>query len=60
MYSLFLGEAEHFDVDESDFQGPARARLESLSSCFAQLTHKAQTVFQANAKLEVSTEKYLL
>ncbi|XP_066939294.1 Golgi-associated PDZ and coiled-coil motif-containing protein-like [Macrobrachium rosenbergii] len=49
---LLIGEVDHFDEDEANFQWPARGRLESLSSCFAQLTHKAQTVFQANAKLE--------
>ncbi|KAK7078786.1 hypothetical protein SK128_005985 [Halocaridina rubra] len=49
---LLIGEVDHFDIDDTDFQGPARSRLEALSSCFAQLTHKAQTVFQANAKLE--------
>lgn len=28
------------------------SRLQTLSSCFAQLTHKSQTIFQSNAKLE--------
>lgn len=32
----------------------ARQKMSTLSSCFAQLTHKAQTIFQNNAKLEVS------
>ncbi|XP_071521408.1 Golgi-associated PDZ and coiled-coil motif-containing protein-like [Panulirus ornatus] len=49
---IVKGEAEHYDVEEHDFQAQARSRLEALSSCFAQLAHKAQTVFQANAKLE--------
>ena len=31
-----------------------RKKLETVSSCFAQLTHKAQTIFQNNVKLEVS------
>ncbi|XP_069175858.1 Golgi-associated PDZ and coiled-coil motif-containing protein isoform X1 [Procambarus clarkii] len=49
---LLIGEVDHYDVEEPDFQAQARSRLEALSSCFAQLAHKAQTVFQANAKLE--------
>lgn len=32
----------------------ARQKITTLSSCFAQLTHKALTIFQSNAKLEVS------
>ena len=31
-----------------------RHKLAALASCWAQLVHKAQTVFQNNAKLEVS------
>ncbi|XP_045116173.1 Golgi-associated PDZ and coiled-coil motif-containing protein-like isoform X5 [Portunus trituberculatus] len=49
---ILIGEVDHYDVEEQDFQSQARSRLEALSSCFAQLTHKAQTIFQANAKLE--------
>ncbi|XP_042874901.1 Golgi-associated PDZ and coiled-coil motif-containing protein-like isoform X1 [Penaeus japonicus] len=49
---LLIGEVDHYDLEETDFLAQTRSRLESLSSCFAQLTHKAQTVFQANAKLE--------
>uniref|UniRef100_A0A1B6DRB8 PDZ domain-containing protein n=1 Tax=Clastoptera arizonana TaxID=38151 RepID=A0A1B6DRB8_9HEMI len=30
----------------------ARKKMSTLSSCFAQLTHKAQTIFQKSAKLE--------
>lgn len=52
----FTGEVDHYDLEETDFLAQARSRLESLSSCFAQLTHKAQTVFQANAKLEVCVQ----
>lgn len=50
---LWTGEVEHYDLDDHSFQGDARVKLEQLSSCFAQLTHKAQTIFQVNAKLEV-------
>ncbi|CAK1603994.1 unnamed protein product [Parnassius mnemosyne] len=32
----------------------ARQKIATLSSCFAQLTHKALTIFQNSAKLEVS------
>ena len=54
------GEVDHFDLEEQDFQSQARSRLEALSSCFAQLTHKAQTIFQANAKLEVSNRSKMM
>ncbi|KAG7175794.1 Golgi-associated PDZ and coiled-coil motif-containing protein-like isoform X2 [Homarus americanus] len=49
---LLIGEVDHYDIEEPDFQVQARSRLEALSSCFAQLAHKAQTIFQTNAKLE--------
>ena len=47
---LLLGE---IDPDQSELTYQGRQKLTSLSSSFAQLTHKAQTVFQTNAKLEV-------
>ncbi|CAL4215358.1 unnamed protein product, partial [Meganyctiphanes norvegica] len=49
---IIIGEVDTYDVDETDFVPAARIRLEALSSCFAQLIHKAQTIFQTNAKLE--------
>ncbi|KAK3851598.1 hypothetical protein Pcinc_041766 [Petrolisthes cinctipes] len=49
---LLIGEVDRYELDEHSFQGEARVKLQQLSSCFAQLTHKAQTIFQVNAKLE--------
>ncbi|KAF2355096.1 PDZ domain [Trinorchestia longiramus] len=40
------------EYEEGELVAKAQHRLQSLSSCFAQLTHKAQTIFQNNAKLE--------
>ena len=36
-----------------------RHKLASLASCWAQLVHKSQTVFQNNAKLEVGGDSHL-
>lgn len=47
---LFPGD---LDSDEPEMVYNARQKMASLSSCFAQLTHKAQTIFQSNAKNEV-------
>lgn len=47
---VLLGE---IDQDQSDITDEGRAKMTVLSSCFAQLAHKAQTLSQANAKLEV-------
>ena len=47
---ILLGD---IDPDQSELTYQGRQKLTSLSSAFAQLAHKAQTVFQANAKLEV-------
>jgi hypothetical protein len=47
---LLLGE---IDPDQSEITDDGRAKMAMLSSCFAQLVHKAQTISQANAKLEV-------
>ncbi len=47
---LLLGE---IDQDQIEITDDGRAKMSILSSCFAQLAHKAQTIFQANAKLEV-------
>jgi hypothetical protein len=48
---LLLGE---IDQDQSEITDEGRAKMTVLSSCFAQLVHKAQTISQANAKLEVN------
>ncbi|KAA0201645.1 hypothetical protein HAZT_HAZT009615 [Hyalella azteca] len=40
------------ELEEEDVLKKAQQHLQALSSCFAQLTHKAQTIFQNNAKLE--------
>ena len=42
------------DPDQSEITDEGRSKMAALSSCFAQLAHKAQTIFQANAKLEVN------
>lgn len=47
---LLLGE---IDPDQVDITYEGRQKMTSLSSCFAQLCHKSQTVFQLNHKLEV-------
>lgn len=52
---LILGD---LDTEEPDFVYSARQKLAGLSSCFAQLTHKAQTIFQNSAKVEVSHKLY--
>ncbi|XP_063914187.1 uncharacterized protein LOC135130681 isoform X2 [Zophobas morio] len=46
---LAIGE---LDSEEPDVVFNVRQKLCSLSSCFAQLTHKAQTIFQNSAKIE--------
>ncbi|XP_034555224.1 LOW QUALITY PROTEIN: Golgi-associated PDZ and coiled-coil motif-containing protein [Notolabrus celidotus] len=46
---LLLGE---IDPDQVDITYEGRQKMTNLSSCFAQLCHKAQTVFQLNHKLE--------
>jgi hypothetical protein len=47
---LLLGE---IDQEQSEITDDGRAKMTILSSCFAQLLHKAQTISQVNAKLEV-------
>lgn len=47
----FPGEL-HYDEPELVYN--VRQKLCTLNSCFAQLTHKAQTIFQNSAKIEVS------
>lgn len=51
--SLFLSKGD-MESEELELVYPARQKMATLSSCFAQLTHKAQTVFQNSAKVEVS------
>ncbi|XP_006626350.1 Golgi-associated PDZ and coiled-coil motif-containing protein isoform X1 [Lepisosteus oculatus] len=46
---LLLGE---IDPDQADITYEGRQKMTTLSSCFAQLCHKAQTIFQLNHKLE--------
>jgi len=48
---ILLGE---IDPDQSEITYDGRQKMTQLSSTFAQLVHKAQTIFQGNAKLEVS------
>ncbi|KAF7254285.1 Golgi-associated PDZ and coiled-coil motif-containing protein [Varanus komodoensis] len=53
---LLLGE---IDPDQADITYEGRQKMTSLSSCFAQLCHKAQTVSQINHKLEVIEQCYI-
>uniref|UniRef100_A0A4W5N2J8 Golgi-associated PDZ and coiled-coil motif-containing protein n=1 Tax=Hucho hucho TaxID=62062 RepID=A0A4W5N2J8_9TELE len=46
---LLLGE---IDPDQADITYEGRQKMTSLSSCFAQLCHKTQTIFQLNHKVE--------
>lgn len=46
---LTIGE---LDSEEPDVVYNVRQKLCTLSSCFAQLTHKSQTIFQNSAKIE--------
>lgn len=47
------------DVEDGEWITHVRSKLGGLSSCFAQLAHKAQTIFQTNAKLEVKLSQVL-
>ena len=47
---LLLGE---IDPDQCELTYDGRQKMTALSAAFAQLCHKAQTVFQSNAKIEV-------
>jgi hypothetical protein len=47
---LLLGE---IDPEQSEITDDGRATMSVLSTCFAQLVHKVQTISQVNAKLEV-------
>jgi hypothetical protein len=46
--------AGDFDAEDTHMVYAARQKMATLSSCFAQLIHKAQTIFQNSAKVEVS------
>ncbi|KAL5010551.1 hypothetical protein ScPMuIL_012856 [Solemya velum] len=46
---LLLGE---IDPDQCELTFEGRQKMTALSAAFAQLCHKAQTIFQSNAKLE--------
>lgn len=48
---LLLGE---IDPDQCELTYDGRQKMTALSAAFAQLCHKSQTIFQTNAKLEVS------
>jgi hypothetical protein len=54
---LLLGE---IDQDQSEITDEGRSKMTVLSSCFAQLAHKAQTIAQSNAKLEVNLFYFLI
>lgn len=54
---LLLGE---IDPDQVDITYEGRQKMTTLSSCFAQLCHKSQTVFQLNHKLEVSGLSFVI
>src|SRR5689334_13866559 len=47
---LLLGE---IDSDQAEITTEGRQKMTALSSAFAQLIHKVQTIFQNNVKLEV-------
>jgi len=51
---LLLGE---IDPDQCELTYDGRQKMTALSAAFAQLCHKAQTIFQSNAKLEVKLQK---
>lgn len=49
---IFLGDIE---AEEPELALSFKQRLGTLSSCWAQLSHKAQTIFQVSTKTEVRT-----
>ncbi|XP_029650548.1 Golgi-associated PDZ and coiled-coil motif-containing protein-like isoform X1 [Octopus sinensis] len=50
---LLLGE---IDPEQYELTCDGRQKMTALSAAFAQLWHKAQTIFQYNVKLEVSIQ----
>ena len=54
---MLLGE---IDADQNELMHEGRQKMTALSSSFAQLAHKSQTIFQGNAKFEVSSSYTLL
>jgi len=53
---LLLGE---IDPDQCELTYDGRQKMTALSAAFAQLCHKAQTIFQSNAKLEVNVNSIM-
>lgn len=56
MFNDLLTEVDSGDLAEdtvADFVDVSRVKLKSMCSAWAQLVHKAQTIFQTNCKLEV-------
>lgn len=49
---LLLGQ---IDPDQFDLTFDGRSKMTALSSAFAQLSQKAQAIFQSNAKFEVGS-----
>ena len=43
-----------FDSDQYELIDVCREKMQEMSSAWAQLVHKSQTIFQVNCKLEVS------
>lgn len=50
---ILLGD---IDADQTDIVQECRQKMTGISSCFAQLVCKAQTLFHKNLKLEVSSD----
>ena len=43
-----------FDSDQYDLIDACHEKMQEMSTAWAQLVHKSQTIFQVNCKLEVS------
>ena len=54
---LLLGEV---DPDQCEITYEGRQKMTALSAAFAQLCHKAQTIFESNGKLEVWLQRLRL
>lgn len=52
---MLIGDIEN---EEPELAVSFRQRLGTLSSCWAQLSHKAQTIFQVSTKTEVGLLLY--
>ena len=53
---ILLGE---IDPDQCELTYEGRRKMTALSSAFAQLCHKSQTIFQNNVKLEVGVLTFI-